>query len=349
MPRRDRKRSLRHATRRGSRLTRLTGPDSPFESGTVPYDNYHPYWSPDGRHLIWTHVAYDPLAQGGTQWTILLSTLVVDGDGTPHLADVTVVTPGGDHAYETQVRAPDGSGILYTSFSSDGDKRIGWLNSELSFMRLYGAGASPAHPQVKHLTDGSPGWYEQAVFTPDMKDVIWMSSRGTPTWYQTVVTGAQAASYDPPLENEVFGPFFVLTVLDPKFRTDLYELDLGTHAVRRLTDLDQVVPEFYFDPSGTELILTTGNHSHTYLGTFSPAPAVVAPARVGPGRAWVDAPTHGDHTPPRPERTTSISLAHLTPPPQELEAISLMEDQLSQLARLLQGLPGGGSCCQAPG
>jgi hypothetical protein len=182
-----------------------------------------------------------------------------------------------------------------------------------------------------------------------MKDVIWMSSRGTPTWYQTVVTGAQAASYDPPLENEVFGPFFVLTVLDPKFRTDLYELDLGTHAVRRLTDLDQVVPEFYFDPSGTELIWTTGNHSHTYLGTFSPAPAVVAPARVGQGRAWVDAPTHGDHTPPRSERTTSISLAHLTLPPQELEAISLMEDQLSQLARLLQGLPGGGSCCQAPG
>src|ERR1019366_6169406 len=137
---------------------------------------------------------------------------------------------------------------------------------------------------------GSPGWYEQAVFTPDMKDVIWMSSRGTPTWYHTVVTGAQAASYDPPLENEVFGPFFVLTVLDPKFRTDLYELDLGTHAVRRLTDLDQVVPEFYFDPSGTELIWTTGNHSHTYLGTFSPAPAVVAPARVGPGRAWGGAP-----------------------------------------------------------
>ena len=340
----------------GSRLTRLTGPDSPFESGTVPYDNYHPYWSPDGRHLIWTHVAYGPLAQGGTQWTILLSTLVVDGDGTPHLADVTVVAPGGDHAYETQVWAPDGSGILYTSFSSDGDKRIGWLNSELSFMRLYGAGASPAHPQVKHLTDGSPGWDEQAVFTPDMKDVIWMSSRGTPTWYQTVVTGAQAASYDPPLENEVFplenevfGPFFVLTVLDPKFRTDLYELDLGTHAVRRLTDLDQVVPEFYFNPSGTELIWTTGNHSHTYLGTFSPAPAVVAPARVGPDRAWVDAPNHGDHTPPRPERTTSISLAHLTLPAQELEAISLMEDQLSQLARLLQGLPGGGSCCQAPG
>ena len=257
----------------GSHVTRLTGPDSSFESaGGVPYDNYHPYWSPNGKQLIWTHVEYNSQAQGGTQWTILLANFTVDSTGTPHLGEVTVVAPGGDNAYETQVWAPDGSGILYTSFSSNGDKRIGWLNSELYFLRLYGDGASPSHPQVTHLTDGNPGWDEQAVFTPDMRDVIWMSSRDTPTWYQTVVTAAQGSGYDPPVENEVAGPFFVLTVLDPRFRTDLYELDLRTHAIRRLTDLDQVVPEFYFNPSGTALLWTTGNHSRTYVGTFSPAP-----------------------------------------------------------------------------
>ncbi len=332
----------------GSHLARLTGPGSSFESGGLPYDNYHPYWSPDGRHLIWTHVSYRTTAQGGTLWTILLSTLVVDKVGSPHLSDVTVVAPGGDNAYETQVWAPDGSGVLYTSFSSDGDKRIGWLNSELYFLRLFGDGASPAHPQRTHLTDGNPGWDEQAVFTPDMKDVIWMSSRGTSTWYQTVVTAAQGAGYDPPLENQAFGPFFVLAVLDPKFRTDLYELDLGTHAVRQLTDLHQVVPEFYFDPSGTRLIWTTGDHSHTYIGTFSPTPVRMTPRRIRPDAEWIDAPVHGDHTPPRPEQATSINLDHVALPPEELDAVSLLAAQLFQLAHLLQGLPGGGSCCQSP-
>ncbi len=61
----------------GSHVTRLTGPGSSFEPGPDVYDNYHPYWSPDGRHLIWTHVDYGPLDRGGTQWTIMLATFTV--------------------------------------------------------------------------------------------------------------------------------------------------------------------------------------------------------------------------------------------------------------------------------
>ena len=331
----------------GSHLTRLTGPGSSFNSGGVPYDNFHPSWSPDGRHLIWTHARFGARAQGGTQWTILLSAFVVGRNGIPHLGAVTAVAPGGDHAYETQVWAPDGSGVLYTSSSSDGHLRTGWLNSELYFLRLHGDGASPSHPLVTHITDGSPGWDEQAVFTPDMRDVIWMSSRATPTWYQAVVTAAQQAGYDPPFENEVFGPFFVLTVLDPKFRTDLYELDLRTHAARRLTNLHQVVPEFYFNPAGTRLIWTTGELAHTYLGSFSSVRSTTN--RVPIDRVWIGAPLHGDHTPPLPEKTTTLTISEVALPHQEDDAITLMEVQLSRLAKLLQGLPAGGLCCQAGG
>src|SRR5664280_690717 len=233
---------------------------------------------------------------------------MVDKRGVPSLSAPTEVAPGGDNAYETQVWAPDGSGVLYTSLSSDGDKRLGWLNSELHFMRLFGHGASPSHPEVTHLTDGNPGWDEQAVFTPDMKDVVWMSSRGTRTWYETTVATARRAGFDPPFENEVAGPFFVLTILDPKFRTDLYELDLITHAVRRLTDLDQVVPEFYFNPGGSQLMWTTGDRSRTYVGRFARSSEAPIRANIRVDPAWVDTPVHGDHSPPAPEEPTSVDL-----------------------------------------
>ena len=328
----------------GSHVTRLTDAHSPFNSPDAPYDNYHPSWSPNGRSLIWTHVNYLSHAAGGTQWTILLSAFSVDKDGIPHLGTPTVVAPGGDHAYETQVWAPDGSGVLYTSFSSAGNKRIGWLNAELYFLRLFGGGASLSHPQVTHLTDGNPGWDEQAVFTPDMKNVIWMSSRGTPTSYEKTVASARGAGYDPPFENEVAGPFFVLTILDPKFRTDLYELNLSTHAIRRLTDLNQVIPEFYFDPRGARLIWTTGNHGQTYVGAFGSHAAVPIRATVRPDPVWANAPVNGDHSPPLPEGPTSISLGHVTQlPPQEVAATALMSNQLSTLSHLLAGGPNPGS------
>jgi hypothetical protein len=181
----------------GSHVTPVTSQPP----GTV-FDNYHPSWSPDGRQIVWTHVVFDPLSRGGTKWTMLVADFVPNGT-RPRLSNVITVGTAENTGYETQVWAPDGSGFLYTAMGQSGS---GWLNLELYFMRLRGNGATTAHPQAVHLTDNNTGWDEQAVFTPDMKDVIWMSSRGSPTWYQTVVTAAQQTGFDAPMQNETFGP-----------------------------------------------------------------------------------------------------------------------------------------------
>src|SRR5207237_5233129 len=181
----------------GAQLPQLTSPSGPaggsrYDRGAagVPYDNYHAYWSPDGHHLVWTRTEALPLAKGGQRWEILLADFVAPAHGRPHLAHVRVVGPAFG-VYETQAWSPDGSGFLFTAFgprsSPYQSTPPGWMHLELYFMRLYGRGVSPAHPRVTHLTDNDPAYEEQAVFTPDMRDVIMMTNRAAPaTWYETV-------------------------------------------------------------------------------------------------------------------------------------------------------------------
>jgi hypothetical protein len=320
-------------------------PDLAFEPTGVAADNYHPYWSPDGTRIVWTHVAFNPLEAGGTQWTMLVADFVTGAGGSPHLGAVHVVGPPADTGYETQVWAPDGSGFLYTAM---GRGAAGWLNLELYFLRVAGHGATLTHPQVIHLTDDNPSWDEQAVFTPDMKDVIWMSSRGSPTWYQTFVTAAQQLGYDPPMQNETFGPMFVLAIRDSGFHTDLYELDLSTHATRRLTDLHSIIPEFYFDPSGRRLLWSDGLNGATHVGRFalSTAPRRVGPA-VAPAAAWRGTPTHAAPTPAGQVGPPAPSVSAALPAP-VVEGITLFETQLAGLAHQLQALPQGPACCRSP-
>ncbi len=321
----------------GSHVTPLTS-EPP---GTV-FDNYHPAWSPDGRQIVWTHVAFDPIQQGGTHWTMLVADFVPNGN-RPHLSNVTTVGPAENTGYETQAWAPDGSGFLFTAMGQNG---VGWLNLELHFMRLHGSGATTSHPQVTHLTDGHPGWDEQAVFTPDMRDVIWMSSRGSSTWYQTVITAAQQTGYDPPLQNETFGPMFFMAIADPGFHTDLYELDLSTRAVRRLTMLNKVVPEFYFDPSGRRLLWSEGGAGgRTIVGTVGGR----TPKRVGPtvkvDRAWIGARRAG----PLPASPAAAPPTSAPMPAVVVEGVPVLSAQLAELASRLQGLPRGAGCCRSGG
>ncbi len=105
----------------GTDVTRLTRSSDPAggavygDAGGVPYDNYHPYWSPNGRQIVWTRQEAYPLSQGGGRWQMLLGDFVAPRRGRPHLARVRVVGPAYG-IYETQHWAPDGSGFLFTAF-----------------------------------------------------------------------------------------------------------------------------------------------------------------------------------------------------------------------------------------
>jgi hypothetical protein len=282
----------------GRDLTRLTLSSDPAggarydRPGGTPYDNYHAYWSPDGRHLIWTRTEAYPLSEGGQRWQILLADFVAPARGRPHLTDVRVVGPAYG-VYETQAWAPDGSGFLFTGF---GPRRSpyqatppGWMHLELYFMRLYGGGASPAHPRVTHLTDDDPAYEEQAVFTPDMRDVIVMTNRASPaTWYETVISAAAYLNFDAPDPGSAGTPMFVSDFTDPRFTSDLYMVDIATGAVRQLTNFHHVIPEFEWNFNYTRLLWTENLRPSGQITRVASFAGLTAPQRRIPRRPVPD-------------------------------------------------------------
>jgi WD40-like Beta Propeller Repeat len=269
----------------GSDPTRLTAASDPnggadFDvTGGIPYDNYHPYWSPDGRHMAWVRTEAYSLSQGGQRWQIMLADFVTPTHGPPHLADIRVVGPTYG-VYETQQWAPNGSGFLFTAFGPRNSPYQsippGWMHQELYFMRLYGPGVSPAHPRVTQISDNLPVYEEQAVFTPDMRDVVFMTNRNATdgSWYDAVIAAAQRTKFDAPLAGSAGTPQFLADFTDPNFRSDLYMVDVRTHDVRELTDFsDDIIPEFNWNVGHTELLWSaevsgTGGF-RTQVGAFS--------------------------------------------------------------------------------
>jgi WD40-like Beta Propeller Repeat len=342
----------------GSDPTRLTVASDPnggadFDvPGGVPYDNYHPYWSPDGRHIAWVRTEAYPLSEGGQRWEIMLADFVAPKGGAPHLADVRVVGPAYG-VYETQQWAPNGSGILFTAFgprnSPYQSTPPGWMHQELYFMRLYGPGVSPAHPLVTAISDDLPVYEEQAVFTPDMRDVVFMTNRNASdgSWYDAVIAVAQRTKFDAPLAGSSGAPQFLADFTDPNFRSDLYMVDVRTHAVRELTDFsDEIVPEFDWGPGHHQLLWSaeiagTGRF-RTQVGTFSGVTGAdrTAPPRSGTpwltGRPIEMARVGGAPPPPSPPSSSSGSPAAPAPPGSAIPPVvgtyaTLWLSQLSEL------------------
>jgi Tol biopolymer transport system component len=256
----------------GSAQTQLTEVPPPGGSNNSEegFDDYHAYWSPDGKHVEWAHFDGNIPTGGVGKWDVRVADFVV-ADGKPALTNVHVVRPANGHWYETQWWAPDGSGFLYTETYGSAE------NPELFFCRLINADSAC---QVKQLTD-HPAWDEQALFTPDMKDVIYMSSRDQPgmfnTWSETARTLGLPTDYDWLL----IAPLFEAGFLQPVGQeyTDLYELDLATGSVRRLTTDGKdgwITPEFTWDPKNRFLMWTENRLPDGYRYPFPPSPGEYA-------------------------------------------------------------------------
>jgi Tol biopolymer transport system component len=239
-------------TRDGRQLTNVT-PDAEF------HDNFHAYWSPDGRYIVWTALNWNSAEGGNGRSDIRVARFEPHGPHGPHLVGEHVVRPGNGHWYETQWWAPDGSGFLYTETVDTA------INPELFFCRLRNRASGRCQPQ--RLTD-NPAWDEQAIFTPDMSRIIFMSSRNLPgaqnDWAHVASFLEMPADFDYVLILGVFSDNY----LQPVFQqaTDLYEITLRWNrghtrfkpgAVRRLTSSGEdgwVIPEFSWDPSGRRLL-----------------------------------------------------------------------------------------------
>jgi len=237
----------------GSHVTKLyeLSAKNGFGEGT---DDYHAYWSPNGKRLVWAHFNGNFIDGGGqARWDIRVANFVVR-HGVPRLTHVRVVRPDNGHWYETQWWAPNGKGFLYTeSFGSA-------VNTELFYCRLPKNGMCHSTRLTRN-----PAWDEQAIFTPDMKNVIFMSSRDHPGFFNTFSQLAQDLGVTAGLDNFLVLPIFELAFLQPvaQERTDLYELNLRTHSVRRLTtdgNHGWIIPEFAWDPSNRELWWTENRY-----------------------------------------------------------------------------------------
>ncbi|HZQ83643.1 MAG TPA: hypothetical protein VFA83_02335 [Acidimicrobiales bacterium] len=211
-------------------------------------DDYHAYWSPDGNHLVWAHLNWNFVTDGGDgKWDVRVADYVPTP--RPHLANMRVVRPANGHFYETQWWAPDGSGFLYTESSGNA------MNLELYFCRLTAKGCA-----VTRLTD-DPSWDEQAIFTPDGASVVFMSARGRPSLWNTWASTSWSAQLPADLDYLLTLPLFEAGFLQPvgAASTDLYQVEPGTRATRRLThdgDDGWITPEFTWDPSGRLLLWT---------------------------------------------------------------------------------------------
>jgi hypothetical protein len=261
----------------GSGQTQLTDvqPPSagPFNGEGI--DDYHAYWSPDGTHIEYAHLNWNFVTGGGNgNWDVRVAQFHVAADGTPYLSNTNVVRPANGHWYETQWWNPNPKhpGFLYTETFPTSSGAGAATTPQLFYCQLM-SNYSACKNGGTRLTN-SPSWDEQAIFTPDGKNVIFMSSRAQPGIFNTWANLAHTLGLPNDYDYLLILPLFEAGFLQPAGQesTDLYELALrNPDVVRRLThdgDEGWITPEFTWDPTNRFLMWTENRFPDGYRYQF---------------------------------------------------------------------------------
>jgi hypothetical protein len=272
----------------GSGQTRLTlGGQSNFSG--EGYDDYHVYWSPDGTQVEYAHLNWNFATGGGSgKWDVRVAHFGVDASGKPHLDDIRVVRPANGHWYETQWWNPDPAqpGFLYTESYPEQGSGGGASIPQLFYCRLVpGTNGQPdprGTPQsackVTRITDNA-SWDEQAIFTPDGRKILFMSSRARDGIFNTWAGLTRTAGVPSNLDYLLILPIFEAGFLQPvgQEATDLYMTSLSDPAnvVRLAHDGDDgwITPEFGWDPSRQCLVWTENRLPDGYRYQLPQGPA----------------------------------------------------------------------------
>jgi WD40-like Beta Propeller Repeat len=261
----------------GSGQTQLTDvqPPSagPFNGEGI--DDYHAYWSPDGTHIEYAHLNWNFITGGGKgNWDVRVAEFHVASDGTPSLSNAHIVRPDNGHWYETQWWNPNPRhpGFLYTETFPMPSGSGSAETPQLFYCELIHNYSECKNGGTR--LSNSPSWDEQAIFTPDSKDVIFMSSRAQPGIFNTWVNLAQTLALPNEYDYLLILPLFEAGFLQPvgQESTDLYEVPLSNPAqVRRLTsdgDEGWITPEFTWDPTNKFLMWTENRFPDGYRYQF---------------------------------------------------------------------------------
>ena len=140
------------------------------------------------------------------------------------------------------------------------------------YMRLYGKGASPAHPRVTRIGDNAPFYEEQSDLHAGHEERDHdVESRRHPwdAWYGLIAAAAQRSGFDAPNTGTTQTLQFLADFNGPDFRSDLFAVDTRTKATRRLTFQNNVVPEFYWNHGYTKILWSlNGQNTASYTGHF---------------------------------------------------------------------------------
>jgi hypothetical protein len=261
----------------GSHQTQLTDvqPPSagPFNGEGI--DDYHAYWSPDGTHIEYAHLNWNFITGGGKgNWDVRVAEFHVAADGTPSLSNTNVVRPDNGHWYETQWWNPNPRhpGFLYTETFPTSSGTGAATTPQLFYCQLIQHYSACKNGGTR--LSNSPSWDEQAIFTPDGKDVIFMSSRAQPGIFNTWANIAQTLGLPNDYDYLLILPLFEAGFLQPvgQESTDLYQLPLASPGqVRRLTydgDEGWITPEFTWDPTNSFLMWTENRFAEGYRYHF---------------------------------------------------------------------------------